>query len=358
MNYLTATRPWAGSTCRLTARWLIWLGVAFISMTAAAQEEDVVIFNNGDRLSGDIRGLSRGSLAFNTDATGTIRIEWIEVAELRSSDSFEIYLTDGQRYFGSLAAPEEQGQLYVDAGDTEPFALPFTRVIIVTPIESTIRARLDVDLNFGYNFTKSSDVEQLTFATEVIYQAEENIIAARLRTIRTEIGVPGGSTDQTSLDFGYTKLLRDRWFASGLAGFESNSELGLDLRTTLGGGGGRILSQSVQHRVAVLAGLIRTQEDVVGSDQTRNSVEGLANLSIDWYRSDDKEFDVSSRLTLYPSFSESGRYRSEFNLDLDWGLYRNITWGLIFYHKFDTDPPVVGTARADYGVITSVGVDF
>jgi len=326
-------------------------------MTAAAQEEDVVIFNNGDRLSGEIRGLARGSLAFNTDATGTIQIEWIEVAELRSSDPFEIHLLSGQRYFGSLAAPEEQGQLYVDGGGTEPFALPFPQVMSVSRIESTFWERIDIDLNFGYNFTKSSDVEQLTFATEVTYQAEENIVAAQLRTIRTDRGVDG-STDQATFNFGYTRLLRDRWIVSGLAGFESNSELGIDLRTTLGGGAGRILSQSSQHRVAVLAGLVQTQEDVVNSDQTRNSVEGLATLSIDWYRSDDKEFDVSSRLTLYPSFTESGRYRSEFNLDLDWELYQNITWGLAFYHKFDTDPPVVGSARADYGVITSVGVDF
>jgi len=107
-----------------------------------------------------------------------------------------------------------------------------------------------------------------------------------------------------------------------------------------------------------LAGLIQTREEVVGSDQTRNSVEGLANLSIDWYHSADKGFDVSSRLTLYPSFCESDRYRSEFNLDVDWELFQKITWGLLFYHKFDNDPPVVGAARADYGVITSVGADF
>jgi hypothetical protein len=84
MNYSTATRPQIGSACRLTACWLAGLTLALISTTVAAQDDDVVIFNNGDRLTGEIRGLARGYLSFNTDATGTIQIEWTEVTELRS----------------------------------------------------------------------------------------------------------------------------------------------------------------------------------------------------------------------------------------------------------------------------------
>ncbi len=98
MNDSNAARPQTGKTCRLTTCWLACLTLALISTTAAAQDDDVVIFNNGDRLTGEIRGLARGFLSFNTDATGTIQIEWTEVAELRSDQSFEIYLISGQRY--------------------------------------------------------------------------------------------------------------------------------------------------------------------------------------------------------------------------------------------------------------------
>jgi hypothetical protein len=325
-------------------------------MTAAAQD-DVVIFNNGDRLTGEIRGLSRAQLSFNTDATGTIQIDWIEVAELRSGQTFEIELASGVRYLGSLPAPEDPGELNVDVGGTQPLALSFTRVVTLTEIESTLRERLDLDLDFGYNFTKSSDVETLTLGFDVTYRGQENIATTRLRTIRTDTGVDG-STDQATLNFAYSKLLRDRWFASGLLGFESNSELGIDLRTTIGGGAGRILSQSSQHRIAWLAGLGRIREEVADSNEVQNSTEALLNLTIDWYRSDNTEFDISTRVSLFPNISQSGRYRSEFNLDLEWELFGDITWGLTFYHNFDTDPPVVNAIRADYGVITSVGVDF
>ena len=43
-------------------------------------------------------------------------------------------------------------------------------------------------------------------------------------------------TDQASLNFNYARLLRDRWLAGALIGFESNNELGIELRTTVGGG--------------------------------------------------------------------------------------------------------------------------
>ena len=358
MNDSTTARPWCGNTPGFNIYRLACLAAAFISTTAAAQDDDVVIFNNGDRLTGEIRGLTRGYLAFNTDATGTIQIEWIEVAELRSNHTFEINLISGQRYLGTLPAPEERGELNIDAGGTEAFGLAFRRVVEMTPIESTFWERLDIDLDFGYDFTKSSDVEKLNLGLDVLYQGEEHRAEVRASTIRTDRGVNGGVADQASLNLIYGKLLRDLWFATGVGGFESNSELGIDLRTTFGGGAGRILSQSGQHRIALIGGLIRTKEEVVDSDETQTGVEALANVSIDWYRVDGREFDISTRLSLFPSLSESGRYRSEFDLDFEWELFGDITWGLTFYHKFDSDPPSADAVRADYGIITTFGIDL
>ena len=350
--------------CRITACWLALVGGAFFSMTAAAQKEDVVIFNNGDHLTGEIRGLGRGQLAFNTDATGTIQIDWVDVAELRSRLTFEIELTNGQRLLGSLLAPEEAGELIIDTGAAATVDLPLGRIVGMTEIEAVFRDRIDLDLDFGYDFTKSSDVEIVTMAIDAAYTAEQNLAEVRFNTIRTDRGENGGLIDQASLNLNYTRLLRERWLATGLVGFESNSELGIDLRTTVGGAAGRLFRQSGEHRISWRVGLIRSKEEIVDSETVTNSTEGLLNLTFDIYRATGNEFDISSRLTVFPSFSQSGRYRSEFDLDLEWELYQDITWGLSFYHNFDSDPPLGGDLssggpiRADYGIISSVGIDF
>jgi len=358
MNYSQSDHVRSGSTPKFNILWLASVALAFISPTAAAQDEDILILRNGDRLTGEIRGLTRGNLAFNTDATGTIEVEWIYVAELIGNETFDIELANGVRFLGFLRAPDETGQLLIDAGGAEPVTIPFARVVSMTEIESTVRERLDMDLDFGYDFTKSSDVEVLSLGFDMAYRAEVSISALRLDTKRTDRGENGGTVDQSSLDLDYMRLLDDRWLATGLLGFTSNSELGIDLRTTVGGGGGRIFSQSGQHRIAWLAGLSRIQETVVDTGETTESTEGFGTLLIDWFPAEGNDFDLSGRWSVFPSLSRSGRYRSEFDLDLEWEIFDDITWGLSFYHDFDSDPPSTGAIRADYGVVTTFGLEF
>ena len=66
----------------------------------AADKTDVVTFVNGDRLTGEIKGLEQGRLSFKTDATGTIAIEWDKVATLQTDQFLQVELASGLRYFG------------------------------------------------------------------------------------------------------------------------------------------------------------------------------------------------------------------------------------------------------------------
>ena len=80
----------------------------------------------------------------------------------------------------------------------------------MTEIESTFRERLEMDLDFGYDFTKSSDVEVLTLGFDLAYRAEVSISSLRFDTKRTDRGENGGLVDQASLDLDYTRLLDNR----------------------------------------------------------------------------------------------------------------------------------------------------
>ena len=68
-----------------------------IAHTAYAQT-DILIFDNGDRLTGEIKGLERGRLSFETEATDTIQIELENVAYLTSNQTLRIELGSGARY--------------------------------------------------------------------------------------------------------------------------------------------------------------------------------------------------------------------------------------------------------------------
>ena len=56
-----------------------------------AAKTDVVVFKNGDRLTGEVKSLERGRLRFKTDATDTISIEWDDGAYLNSDQNIQVY---------------------------------------------------------------------------------------------------------------------------------------------------------------------------------------------------------------------------------------------------------------------------
>ncbi len=71
----------------------IFLAVALLSAAVSVYgraKTDVVVLENGDSITGEIKELYRGKLKFKTDAMSTIYIEWEDVKTLESRDYFEI----------------------------------------------------------------------------------------------------------------------------------------------------------------------------------------------------------------------------------------------------------------------------
>ena len=116
--------------------WLIFLVVGLTGPSISAQEadEDVVIFRNGDRLTGEVKRLDRGRLFFDTDATGEIGVEWDEVVHLTSNQRLEIEAESGAIFLGNLLSSEESSQLHIQTM-INAIDIPMTEVVIITPIE-------------------------------------------------------------------------------------------------------------------------------------------------------------------------------------------------------------------------------
>ena len=82
-----------------------WRGVLLAAVIGGAtplpaQKTDVVVLPNGDRITGEIKGVSRGKLDYSTDDAGRISIEWEKIVRVTSRQSYEVTLRSGQRLFG------------------------------------------------------------------------------------------------------------------------------------------------------------------------------------------------------------------------------------------------------------------
>ena len=106
------------------------------SAAASAEKTDVVILNNGDRLTGEIVALRRGLLEFSTDTMGTVQIEWEEIARVESRALYEVDLESGARHFGSLQAAPEPDRLAVRDAKGQVASLPVPETIRITPLDT------------------------------------------------------------------------------------------------------------------------------------------------------------------------------------------------------------------------------
>jgi len=322
----------------------------------AHADTDVIVFENGDRLTGEIKSMERGQLKFKTDATGTIDIQWGKVAFISSDQDIQVEIASGVRYFGHVEMEENRFIVVVETG-SGPIELENSKIVTMNPIDQTGLRDIDIDVAAGYNFTAASDVEQFNFAINADYRTRERIISASFSSLFSDSDSNDASQRQL-LGLNYTRLRPNRWLNDGSLRFEQNDELNLNLRASLGSGIGRILKQSDQALVVVRTGLQVTREDFVDQPDDVDSLEYYLSGKLDWFRYNTPELDWSTNLEVIPSLTESGRVRVEFDTKLKWEIIGDLFWGLEFYSSYDSHPQSDTGSNSDHGVITSIDYDF
>jgi putative salt-induced outer membrane protein YdiY len=332
--------------------------LALASPAVAAPKTDILVFKNGDRLTGEVKSLERGKLDFKTDATGTISIEWDKVASLQSNQYLEVELSDGRRHFGRPSPEQSEGELKLRVGSgSNQREVPIADVVRMAPIEQgRFVDRLDGYVTAGYDYTKATDLHQFTFTGGLSSRDEKRQWSIDGSTTQVS---QSGQDDTSRYELGALsrRFLRDRWFVQGFGGFESNDELGLDLRTTLGAAYGRFLRQDQKQDWAAYAGLAVTQENF--SEQPgKESVEGVLGTQYWFYRYDSPEASFNATLNLFPSLTDAGRLRSEGRLRARYEIVSDLFFEASFYGSYDSEPGAGAESKSDYGVTTSLGYSF
>ncbi len=323
----------------------------------AAPKTDIVVLLNGDRITGEVKGLEQGKLELKTDAAGTIYIEWNKVASVDSKQFLQVELANGLRYFGQAPAATDPQTLHIVAGeDAKGWDLKMANVIRIDPIERDLLKRIDGYLTAGYNYTKSNDLQTFTFTGGLNARTTAHQWSLDgSSTMTSQQGNPDSS--RWILSGSYRHFLAERWFVQGFGGFEGNDELGLDLRSTLGGAYGRYLAQTNHQDWAVYAGLAYTQEQFAGSDHA-DSLEGVLGTGYSFFRYDSPEASLDATLNVLPSLTQSGRIRSEGKLRSRYELVKDLFFEVSLYGSYDSDPGENAISNSDYGLTTSLGYTF
>ena len=333
------------------------LAALTIAMSSpASAKTDVVIFVNGDRLTGEVKSLERGKLRFKTAATDTISIEWDDVARLTSDQNIQLETENGDRYLGHLTDATAERRIAM-ATRSGPIELETGRIVFMNPIEEKRIDRLDGDITAGFNFAKASEVSQVQLGLELEARGEKRLFGLDVASVTTD-SEDNESSQRHSLDLSYRRLWPDRWYMGAVVRLDRNDELGLDLRTSIGAGGGRYLRQTNSSILSVTGGLQLSRENVSAGLEDEDTVEAFVTLAWDWFRYDAPELDLSTQLQVIPNLTDTGRVRAEFDVSMKWEMIEDLFWELEFYDSYDSDPVVPGAEDNDYGVVTSLGWEF
>lgn len=322
----------------------------------AAPKTDVVEFDNGDRITGEVKLLERGKLRLKTDHAGTMDIEWAHIAFVVSDQNIQLNTVEGYRYFGHLVRADSQHNVVVETS-SGPIVIESKRVAGLAPIDEPGFAGIDLDVSAGYNFTKAGEVEQITLAFDAEYRTQKRLLKSSGSTIITDSKDAESSQRQT-LNFMYTRLRENRWLNSGILNFSRNDELGLDLRTSIGASGGRIVHQTNNASVVLQGGLVVSRENISGEPEEVDSLEATFTFDWDWFRYDTPELDWSTYMAVIPSLTESGRVRGEWDMSLKWEIIDDLFIGFDIYNTFDSDPPAEDAEKHDYGINSSLTYKF
>ena len=331
-------------------------GIAAVAL--AAPKTDVIVLRNGDRITGEVKEMERGKLRLKTDNADTIYVEWDKITSLQSGQRLRAELSNGERHTGTALTSADPGQLQLsDAQAGTTVRVPLRDVVELYPVEQGLRlATIDGYLTAGYSLTKANNLQEFAFTGGVNTTQEKRKWSLDASTAVT---TQDGANDTQRYDIiGQVRhFLPQRWFMQETLQFESNDELALDLRTSLGAAYGRYLVQSREHEWSVYAGANLTDEREVAQENTRN-VEAVIGTQYAFFRYDTPERNVVADLVVLPSLTESGRVRSGAKVRFRWEIIKDFFFELSAYGVYDNKPGQYAVSRSDYGTETSLGFTF
>ena len=329
----------------------------------AREKTDIILMNNGDRLTGEIKGLGSGVLYVNFSyILGTSSVEWSEVHHLESNQLFIVKTQSGSVYKGTLrtlqTAAERPIEIQVSETPAENVALDAQQIVEMTQTSESFWQRLNGQVNAGVQYSKGNQATQFNVGSAVEYPRERWAAGVIYNsTLSSSTGAPVAT--RNAIDANVSRLLRwNNWFYAGLANFLQSSEQDINLRTDLGGGIGRYLKNTNREKIWLLGGL--TWQSTTYSQSSDQ--QGAQNIGAALVAGQAKFFIFDkTNLTIngfvFPALSQPGRVYVNTNASYFVKIFGDITWNISFYGNWDNEAPP-HFSRSDYGASAGLGWKF
>lgn len=318
---------------------------------AAFSQNDTLVLANGDRIVGELKKMDRGIATIKTKySSGDLKIKWKQVKSVKSNERLLISTSDRKRYRTTRMDNIKSDNVLVYGKDST--FIDLQDIVLIKSVEDNFLSRLSATISIGYNFTKASNLSQLSVASTLGYTSDDYGIGLKFNSVSSSQNkVDNVQRTSGELSFNYF-LKRDR-FLIYQSEFLSNSEQKLNLRVTNKIGFGKYFMHTNRMYLGGAIGVAWNNENYdSGVDEDRNSGEAYATVEINLF--DIGDLSLLSGVTAYPSLTENDRVRIDYKLELKYDLPLDLFLKLGFNYNYD-NKPVLGASYDDYVIQTTIG---
>ncbi len=313
-------------------------------LVSRAQKTDKVSLKNGDTITGEIKSMKLGLLSYDVTGPGIIDIKWEEVTKIKSDKIFEFTLM--------------RGILVVTTVDSLFKMFHITsldQIVEIMPIRDRFLKRITGDVNLGFNYTKSNNILQLNFASNLFYKIPKIEIDLKLNAVITNYGQDSSLSKKEDIIGSFRRNMPNNYFWGGSLGWQQNTELGLASRYLVSGVFGKNFLRDNHNHLLSSVGFSYNQEQSVETGLYSGNLDALLGIAYKrFYRSTPKLSIISDYL-IYPGISDWGRIRMQADLSVNVEIFKDFITGLSFYYSYDNRPPAGSVSNDDYGLMFTVG---
>jgi Protein of unknown function, DUF481 len=348
---------------------LLWLGLIGVAGLYAQQpapaktDPDLLLFMDGERLTGHFVKSAGSSLTFKSDALGEITVDWSKVKELQSSAKVAVLPKNAKLRNHADASTIPQGtlsmqdqQLHLTVAPPEPpKSIPVADVGEIVD-QAGFQNALSHTPGFFQDWkgtvtigasvvNATQDSESFNGAVSLVraipaenWLEPSNRTSLNLSAAYGEVSQPATPTIKTDIfhgDFERDQYFSPRLYVFGQGAFDHNFSQGLDLQQTYSGGLGWTVIQSANETLDLKTSVSYIQEQFSGAPNESL----IGSIFAEAFHRKFKRLTLDQHLTLLPTWNNTNDYSGSFNLLLTMPLYKRLNASTGFIDSYLNNPP-------------------
>lgn len=322
----------------------------FVLAALLALVPDEVTLKNGDRVTGTVVAMAGGKLQVATAHSGTISIDWTQIASIQTESKVSVRLHSGETVEGRLSTPEA-GRLHVIPEDVAtPIPVAWGRVTMLNPPPVAWH---------GFVEAAGRTTDGNTHTNSVLLSAEAEQLAETYRILAKAVfrygETSGVITERNSYGLGkYEYKFNPDLYGYASAELFSDRFKDLTLRTVVSAGAGYRVYASPEFDLSTELGFGFVDNNFREADDESHSaarlgVLGRAKLPLG--------FELTNSFVYYANFEDTAdwQFRNEGAVATSLGQGWTLRAGVIT--DFDNEPPE-GLEEYDNTYFVGLGYRF